>query len=311
MGKGSKAPPQQTEQNIVQSNLPKYFEPYAIDMMKRAESESKREYTPYEGQRLADENTDTARSREMARAAAEGGIGGLGTAQSGTSAGMNRALQGMGYQSQDFGSAQAQQYMSPYLQNVLDVQKNQAVLDFQRQQSGRDAAAVDAGAFGGSRGAVQQGLANEALQRQMGDIQATGQQKAFESAQQQFGADRSAQMDAEKMGMAGAGALAGQSAQLAELGQKARAGDVESAQMLERIAKDRYAREQAGLDLSYEDFVRQRDMPREDLTFLSSILRGVPVQPSTETTKLQNRDPFQDLLGTGIAGLGLYKGITG
>ena len=55
MGKGSKAPPQQTEQNIVQSNLPKYFEPYAIDMMKRAEAESKREYTPYEGQRLADE----------------------------------------------------------------------------------------------------------------------------------------------------------------------------------------------------------------------------------------------------------------
>jgi len=190
MGKGSKAPPQQTEQNIVQSNLPKYFEPYAIDMMKRAEAESKREYTPYKGQRLADENTDTMASRQMARDVASGGIAGLGTAQSGTSAGMNRALQGMGFQSQDFGSAQAQQYMSPYLQNVLDVQKNQAVLDFQRQQAGRDASAVDAGAFGGSRGAVQQGMANEALQRQLGDIQATGQQKAFEQAQQQFGADR-------------------------------------------------------------------------------------------------------------------------
>ena len=62
MGKGGGSKPQQqTEQNIVQSNLPKYFEPYAIDMMKRAEAESKREYTPYEGQRLADENTDTAR----------------------------------------------------------------------------------------------------------------------------------------------------------------------------------------------------------------------------------------------------------
>ena len=130
MGKGSKAPPQQTEQNIVQSNLPKYFEPYAIDMMKRAEAESKREYTPYEGQRLADENTDTARSREMARAAAEGGIAGLDTAQAGTSAGMNRALSGMGYQSQDFDSAQAQKYMSPYLQNVLDVQKKSSCIRF-------------------------------------------------------------------------------------------------------------------------------------------------------------------------------------
>ena len=311
MGKGSKAPPQQTEQNIVQSNLPKYFEPYAIDMMKRAEAESKREYTPYKGQRLADENTDTMASRQMARDVASGGIAGLGTAQSGTSAGMNRALQGMGFQSQDFGSAQAQQYMSPYLQNVLDVQKTQAVLDFQRQQAGRDASAVDAGAFGGSRGAVQQGMANEALQRQLGDIQATGQQKAFEQAQQQFGADRDARAQAEKMGLSAAESLSGQSAQLAALGEKARAGDIESAQLLEKIAKDRQAREQAGLDLSYEDFIRQRDMPREDLTFLSSILRGVPVQPSTETTKFQQYNPIKDLLGTGIAGLGLYKGLTG
>ena len=311
MGKGSKAPPQQTEQNIVQSNLPKYFEPYAIDMMKRAEAESKREYTPYEGQRLADENTDTARSREMARAAAEGGIAGLDTAQAGTSAGMNRALSGMGYQSQDFDSAQAQKYMSPYLQNVLDVQKNQAVLDFNRGQADRNFAANQAGAFGGPRQGVQQALAGEGLQRQLAEIQATGQQKAFEQAQQQFGADRDARAQAEKMGLSAAESLSGQSAQLAALGEKARAGDIESAQLLEKISKDRMAREQAGLDLSYEDFVRQRDMPREDLTFLSSILRGVPVQPSTETTKLQNRDPFQDLLGTGIAGLGLYKGITG
>ena len=311
MGKGSKAPPQQTEQNIVQSNLPKYFEPYAIDMMKRAEAESKREYTPYEGQRLADENTDTMASRQMARDVASGGIAGLGTAQSGTSAGMNRALQGMGFQSQDFDSAQAQKYMSPYLQNVLDVQKQQAVLDFNRGQADRNAQAVQQGAFGGSRGAVQQALAGEGLQRQLAEIQATGQQKAFEQAQQQFGADRDARAQAEKMGLSAAESLSGQSAQLAALGEKARAGDIESAQLLEKIAKDRQARDQAGLDLAYEDFVRQRDMPREDLTFLSSILRGVPVQPSTETTKFQQYNPVKDLLGTGIAGLGLYKGISG
>ena len=85
MGKGgSRAPAQPTEQNIVQSSLPKYFEPYAIDMIKRAESESKREYTPFQGQRLADENTDTMRSREIARSAAEGGIPGLTQATGGT-----------------------------------------------------------------------------------------------------------------------------------------------------------------------------------------------------------------------------------
>ena len=107
MGKGRSRPQQPTEQNIVQSSLPKYFEPYAIDMIKRAEAESKREYTPFEGQRLADENTDTARSREIARSVAEGGIPGLGQATAGTTAGMGRAIEGLGFQSQDFGSAQA------------------------------------------------------------------------------------------------------------------------------------------------------------------------------------------------------------
>ena len=311
MGKGRSRPQQPTEQNIVQSSLPKYFEPYAIDMIKRAEAESKREYTPFQGQRLADENTDTARSREIARGVAEGGIPGLTQAATGTTAGMGRAMEGLGFRSQDFGSPQAQQYMSPYIQQVLDVQKDAAIRDFQQQQAGRDATAVQAGAFGGSRSAVEQALAGQGLQDRLAEIQATGQQKAFEQAQQQFERDRSAQLAAERQGLSAAESLSGQSAQLAALGEKARAGDIESAQLLEKIAKDRQAREQAGLDLAYEDFIRQRDMPREDLTFLSSILRGVPVQPSTETTKFQQYNPVKDLLGTGIAGLGIYRGLTG
>ena len=93
------------------------------------------------------------------------------------------------------------QYMSPYMQNVVDVQKQQAQLDFDRSQAGRDAAAVQAGAFGGSRQAVGDYLAQEGLARQMGDIQATGQQQAFQQAATQFGADRAAQMDMESFAL--------------------------------------------------------------------------------------------------------------
>ena len=89
--------------------------------------------------------------------------------------------------------------MSPYMQNVVDVQKAQAMLDFDRAQAGRDAQAVKAGAFGGSRQAVQQALAGEDLQRRLSEIQATGQQKAFENAQQQFERDRAARESAERL----------------------------------------------------------------------------------------------------------------
>ena len=118
-------------------------------------------------------------------------------------------------QPERFAGDSVNQYMSPYMQNVVDVQKQQAQLDFDRQQAGRDAAAVQAGAFGGSRQAVQQALAEEALGRQLGDIQATGQQQAFQQAAQQFGADREALMQAERQ----------QAAELARV-QAGRAGEL-------------------------------------------------------------------------------------
>ena len=105
-----------------------------------------------------------------------------------------------GFQQPDmFTGESVGQYMSPYMQNVVDVQKQQAQLDFDRMQAGRDAAAVQAGAFGGSRQAVGDYLAQEGLARQMGDIQASGQQQAFEQAARMFGEDRAAQMEMERL----------------------------------------------------------------------------------------------------------------
>ena len=310
MGKGRSAPAP-TEQTVVQSNLPKYAEPYFTRLLQRSESESMRDYEPFKGQRLAATATDVITSREKVRDIAGRGIEGLPAAQAATAAGIGRAAQAFDFQPQMFDSGIAQQYMSPYQQNVIDVQKAQALLDFDRDQARRDAQAVQAGAFGGSRQAVQQALAGEDLQRRLGEIQAVGQQQAFEQAQQQFERDRAARESGERLGLSAAESATQQAQSLARLGDAARAGDVQAAQLLEQIGKDAQATDQAGLDLAYEDFVRQRDFPRESLTFLSSILRGVPVQPSTETSKFQQYNPIRDLLGTGIAGLGLYRGLTG
>ena len=309
MGKGKSSVP--SDQTVVQSNLPKYARPYFERLLDRTEAESLRGYEPFEGQRLADEVQDTADARTKARAVAGSGIEGLPTAQAATTAGIGRALQGMGFEAGQFDSGAAAQYMSPYMQQVVDVQKERAILDAQRQGSGRAADAVQAGAFGGSRSAVQESLAGEALNRQLAEIQASGQQQAFEQAQQQFERDRAARADAERIGL-GAGEMAGsQSRALAELGGMGRASDIESAQLLEQVGKGLTARDQAGLDLAYQDFVRQRDFPKEQIQFLSSVLRGVPIQPSTETTTMQAYNPVQQLLGTGVSALGLYKGLGG
>lgn len=81
-------------------------------------------------------------------------------------------------------------YMSPYMQNVVDYQKQQALRDYGIGQQIRKAQAVGAGAFGGSRQAIAEAEAERALGSQLQGIAATGSQKAFEDAQrqQQFGA---------------------------------------------------------------------------------------------------------------------------
>jgi hypothetical protein len=93
---------------------------------------------------------------------------------------------------QQFGNEQVQQYMSPYFQNVLDVQKQRAQEDAQKSQLMQNLGASRQGTYGGSRQLLA-GLTRERdLGRQMGDIQAAGQQSAFENAQQQFERDRAA-----------------------------------------------------------------------------------------------------------------------
>lgn len=97
-----------------------------------------------------------------------------------------------------FTGATAQQYMSPFMQNVLDVQKREAIRDAQRQQVVQDLGAARQGTYGGSRQLLA-GLERERnLGTQLGDIQARGQQAAYESAQSQFERDRAAQMAAQQ-----------------------------------------------------------------------------------------------------------------
>lgn len=289
-------------------------------------------------------------------------------------------------------------YMSPYMQNVVDVQQADARRQFDISQTGRDAAAVQAGAFGGSRGAVVDALAQEDLMRQLGEIQATGSQQAYEQATGAFEADRAARMGVEGMtaderarvqgmtaeelarvqgisveeasriqsamsaeaarvqglsaeeaarvqGMTaeelarvqgisveeaariqasqaqedmaqkqlyleGLGFASEEAARLAGYGEAERAADIQSAQLLEQVDKTLMAYEQAGLDMSYDDFLRQQGYPEQQLQLMSSILQGVPIAPTGTTETYTPYNPLQSALGAGISALGLYQGLT-
>ena len=125
-------------------------------------------------------------------------------------------------------------YMSPYMRNVSEVAKQQAIEDAQRTQLGVNLGAARTGTYGGARQALMQAQREAALGKQLSDIETQGLQRAFEQAQQaqQFGVTTGLQglqgaqqalgtaIQGGQLGLSGLDrALAGQQAGLAGLGE--------------------------------------------------------------------------------------------
>lgn len=305
------------------SNLPEYARPYFERMMGRAEEESNKGYTPYQGQRLANTAADTETGYQKLRNAAQTGVPELAGAQNIA----NRA-QGVGFdagnyrsnaiQQDAFGQQQADQYMSPYMENVIGRQKEAALRDYNEGRPSRETQAINAGAFGGYRDAIQQGVAQRGLANRMNDIDASGRQQAFANAQQQFNADRQASMGAQttseqqrlqaaQYGLSGAGMAMQAGKDLAGYGMQRQGNELQMANALQQqgLAQQGYA--QKGLDIGYEDFNRQIGFDKNQIGYLSSILRGVPVQASTTTSNYSNPNIAAQLGGLGIAGYSLLR----
>jgi len=126
-----------------------------------------------------------------------------------------------------------QAYMNPYQQAVTDTAKAGAIRDYQLAQVGRQANAAKAGAYGGSRQAIENAEAQRNLATQLSGIQTQGLQDAYKNAiaNQQFqstqglaGLNAAQQglgnvLSAGNLGLAGtAQGMAGQQAGLAGVG---------------------------------------------------------------------------------------------
>jgi hypothetical protein len=95
-----------------------------------------------------------------------------------------------------FGTEQMREYMSPYMEGVVEQQKRGAVQDYLRQLPGIGASSARAGARGGTREALLESEARRGLSERLGGIEAQGLQQAYQQASSQFGQDRAAQMQA-------------------------------------------------------------------------------------------------------------------
>jgi hypothetical protein len=73
-------------------------------------------------------------------------------------------------------------------------------------------------------------------------------------------------------------------------------------------AAQQQALNQQYLDTDYQEFLRQRDYPMEQLQQYSSLLRGVPVTPNTtSTTYAPNASLGSQLVSGGLGAAALYN----
>lgn len=214
----------------------------------------------------------------------------LGAARQGTYGGSRQLLASMERErnlGQQMGDIQARGYQTAF---------EQAQNQFNTEQQARQAA--QQANLQAALGVQELGARND-LQAQMANQQYGLEAQRLGEQSRQFGSQQ---------GLAGL-AQAGQMAQtLGNLGQYQSQADLSRLSAQQSSAAQQQALNQQALDIAYQDFLRQRDYPMEQLQQYSSLLRGVPVTPSsTTTTYAPSPSLGAQLAGAGLSAASLYN----
>jgi len=315
-GSGGGGGPQTT--TSYQTNIPEYARPYVENMLESTQKQiytddmaGFRPYKPYstdvnnyfdgfspmqQQAQQATANLQTPGQYGTATGlAGMSGMGGLGLAGQMAGAGGRYAQQATDPNA-------IQSYMSPYMQNVVDYQKSQALRDYQIGAPMRARAAVGAGAFGGSRQAIESAEAQRNLMSQLQGIEAQGRQGAFQQAQQaqQFGANLGLQ--GQQAALGGLGAATQAAGALGQLGGQQLGAQKEIIGLQSQMGKEQQALEQSKINQAIQDYAIAQQYPFMQLGLMNAMLRGLPLQ--TQTTQLYQAQPSALQQGIGLVGAG-------
>ena len=298
---GGGGTPQATFQNTNQfSRIPDEIAPYAADVLTEAQDYYRmimnQGYDPYTGAVTAPQ---TAEQEE-----AQAGLAALGRGAQGTAL-QQEALDLQRQQSERFTPEVAQEYMSPYQRAVTDIEKRQAVEDFERNIMPQfEKQAVDAGGMSGlgTRAGVQAAILGENLQQRLGDIEAKGLQSAFLNAQRQFQDQKRRE--------------AAQAQQTAALGPAMFSQGLAQQGALQTVGEQKQTLAQKALDEQYYKYLEQKAFPEEQLAKYSGFVYGNPLLSQRDVTSTaQGGRNFNQpssgaqLLGTGLAAANTFRQI--
>lgn len=289
----SDRPAQATSQ--VRAYIPEELKPYVDEVLKDTQELYKRRmeegYVPYTGDTIAGLTPEEIASQEGLKSL-------IGTQRPFQEESLGLLRGG----SERFTADRAKEYMSPYMRAVVDAEKEQAQRQYERTKVPQfEAEAVAAGGMSGlgSRAAVEAAERATGQQRLLADIEARGQQKAFEDAQRAFQDQK-----ARERALAGDISTAGQnifSAGLAEQG------------LLKDIGQEKRQLAQSALDEAYMKYMEERQFPETQLARYMTSIYGNPILKQQNYDITKTNTPAQASMGKSLLGLGLagIKGLGG
>tara|TARA_R110002072_G_scaffold76694_3_gene179673 strand:- start:23 stop:1879 length:1857 start_codon:yes stop_codon:yes gene_type:complete len=279
-----------TTTNVISQKLPEEIAPFAKEVLGEAQQLYKanieRGYDPFTGQTIAPFTPEQQRSME--------GISGLvGTSKPLQEEALATYRQG----AEKFTGDTAQQYMSPYQQAVTDIEKREAQRNFEGNVLPRlEAQAVQQGAMSGlgSRAGVEFAEAQRNQAQLLSDIQAKGQQAAFQDARQGF-----EQQKAREQGMA---------SNLSRLGPAMFASGLQEQGALGAVGEQKQQLAQSALDEAYFKFLEEEQYPQQQLANYSGFVYGNPAAGLVNSNQTGTATPFQPSFGQQLLGAGLQLG---
>ena len=336
------------------SNIPEYARPYVETMLGTAQQQifnyddqgnatGMKPYVPYSSnpsdysagfsplQQQAQSNVAnmnvSPNYSNASNMAATSGMGALSTANPaaqyggmGAEAGLMGMQQGMSYGQNATDPNAVAAYMNPYLQNTLA-----PAMQLQNQQFGQIGAqnqgqATQAGAFGGGRQAVMQGLNQQNQMLAQNQLVGNAYNQAYNTANQNMQNAASLGMQGTGQAMQGAGIglqgvnaqqaaygqLGNQASNLANIGGQQTQSELAINQAQEQAGAAQQAQQQNIINQQVQNYATAQQYPMMQLSNMSNLLRGLPMQSATTQSYQAPPSAVSTLGGLAATGIGAY-----
>ena len=290
---GIKGSQPKTSTVVQAQKLPEEISPFVREILGEAQdlykAEIERGYDPYTGETIA-----PLTAEEEAAMAGIAGLAGI------TTPFLEEAVETYRTGAEKFTPEAAEEYMSPYQRAVTDIEKREAERTFERDTMPRfEASAVQAGGLSGlgSRAGIQAAELQRNQNILLADIEAKGQQQAFQDARMGFEAQKA--RERQMAGDVGKIGPAMFQAGLAEQG------------ALQTVGEQKRGLGQSALDEAYYRFLEEKQFPQKTLSDYSGMVYANPMAGLTTQTDTTTGTPFvpskgQQIMGMGLAGLNVF-----